>query len=74
MFVALENTRQLVREAEDQVNTLENDLEKVKKDLSTDYGVDREWLKLKDVCIEKDEGEYVQFAVLLAYLTQMSLL
>ncbi|OAC97577.1 hypothetical protein MUCCIDRAFT_86908 [Mucor lusitanicus CBS 277.49] len=55
---ALENTRQLVREAEDQVNTLENDLEKVKKDLSTDYGVDREWLKLKDVCIEKDEGEY----------------
>jgi len=48
-----------VREAEDEVNTLNNDLEKVKKDLSTDYGVDREWLKLRDVCIEKDEGEYV---------------
>ncbi|CAO0793528.1 unnamed protein product [Mucor circinelloides] len=56
---ALENTRKLVREAEDEVNTLNNDLEKVKKDLSTDYGVDREWLKLRDVCIEKDEGEYV---------------
>ncbi|KAL7330873.1 hypothetical protein PS15p_203155 [Mucor circinelloides] len=55
---ALENTRKLVREAEDEVNMLNNDLEKVKKDLSTDYGVDREWLKLKDVCIEKDEGEY----------------
>lgn len=57
--VALENTRKLVREAEDEVNTLEADLEKVKKELSADYGVDREWLKLKDVCIEKDEGEYV---------------
>ncbi|KAK4513233.1 uncharacterized protein ATC70_013028 [Mucor velutinosus] len=55
---ALENTRKLVREAEEEVHTLEIDLEKVKKDLSTDYGVDREWLKLKDVCIEKDEGEY----------------
>lgn len=55
----MENTRKLVREAEDEVNTLNNDLEKVKKDLSTDYGVDREWLKLRDVCIEKDEGEYV---------------
>lgn len=56
-FVALENIRKLVREAEDQVNELNNDLEKIKKDLSIDYGVDREWLKLKDVCIEKDEGE-----------------
>jgi protein kinase C substrate 80K-H len=56
-FVELENTRKLVREAEDQVNALNNDLEKIKKDLSIDYGVDREWLKLKDVCIEKDEGE-----------------
>ncbi|GAN11617.1 endoplasmic reticulum protein [Mucor ambiguus] len=55
---ALENTRKLVREAEDQVNTLNNGLERLKKDLSTDYGVDKEWLKLKDVCIEKDEGEY----------------
>ncbi|CAO3646669.1 unnamed protein product [Mucor fragilis] len=55
---ALENTRKLVREAEGQVNTLENNLDKVKKGLATDYGVDREWLKLKDVCIEKDEGEY----------------
>ncbi|KAL9549012.1 hypothetical protein MBANPS3_005424 [Mucor bainieri] len=61
-LVALENIRKLVREAEDEVNTLNTDLEKVKKDLSTDYGVDREWLKLKDVCIEKDEGEYVYTA------------
>ncbi|CEP18764.1 hypothetical protein [Parasitella parasitica] len=55
---ALENTRKLVAEAKDQLNDLSNNLERIKKDLSTDYGADKEWLKLKDVCVEKDEGEY----------------
>jgi protein kinase C substrate 80K-H len=53
----LENTRKLLREAESEVNALNSDLDKIKNELAFDYGVHREWLKLKDECIEKNEGE-----------------
>jgi protein kinase C substrate 80K-H len=32
-------------------------LEQIKNDLTVDYGSEKEWLKLKDVCVEKNEGE-----------------
>lgn len=57
LFVAVENARKLYQDAENEVNQLNTELEKIKNDLAVDYGIDREWLKLKDVCIEKDEGE-----------------
>ncbi|OBZ84397.1 Glucosidase 2 subunit beta [Choanephora cucurbitarum] len=55
---ALEELRKQVQDAENEMNTLNSDLDKIKKDLAFDYGHQKEWLKLKDVCIEKDEGEY----------------
>ncbi|KAI9333075.1 glucosidase II beta subunit-like-domain-containing protein [Pilaira anomala] len=54
----IEKARQLFKDAENEVNNLNSELENVKKDLAVDYGKDREWLKLKDVCVEKNEGEY----------------
>jgi protein kinase C substrate 80K-H len=36
---------------------LNDDLNRATDDLEKDYGSENEWLKLKDVCIEKDEGE-----------------
>ncbi|KAI8088481.1 glucosidase II beta subunit-like-domain-containing protein [Thamnidium elegans] len=54
----VENARKLFQNAENEVNSLNSELEKVKQDLAVDYGKDKEWLKLKDVCVEKDEGEY----------------
>ncbi|KAI9484061.1 MAG: glucosidase II beta subunit-like-domain-containing protein [Benjaminiella poitrasii] len=54
----LEKTREEIRTLENEVNQLNSDLDKIKDNLAFDYGQDREWLKLKDVCVEKDEGEY----------------
>jgi protein kinase C substrate 80K-H len=53
----LENARKLVRETESEVNKLNSDLDKIKNELAFDYGMNKEWLKLKDECIEKNEGE-----------------
>ncbi|KAI7903569.1 glucosidase II beta subunit-like-domain-containing protein [Cokeromyces recurvatus] len=55
---ALEKTREQIRTIEDEINQLDSDLNKITDNLAFDYGQDKEWLKLKDVCIEKDEGEY----------------
>lgn len=58
MFVvAVESARKLFQEAENEVNSLNTELEKIKQDSAVDYGKDKEWLKLKDVCVEKNEGE-----------------
>ncbi|CAO3638415.1 unnamed protein product [Mucor hiemalis] len=55
---AVESVRKLYQAAESEVNSLTTQLDKVKQDLTTDFGEQREWLKLKDVCVEKNEGEY----------------
>ncbi|GAA5816614.1 hypothetical protein MFLAVUS_010144 [Mucor flavus] len=54
----VESARKLFQDAENEVNSLNTELEKIKQDLAVDYGKDKEWLKLKDVCVEKNEGEY----------------
>lgn len=56
-FLDVQNARKLFEEAESEVDQLTTELQKIKDDLAIDYGTQREWLKLKDVCVEKDEGE-----------------
>ncbi|KAI7895203.1 glucosidase II beta subunit-like-domain-containing protein [Mucor mucedo] len=53
----VENARKLYEAADSEVDQLTAELQKIKDDLAIDYGTQREWLKLKDVCVEKDEGE-----------------
>ncbi|KAI8147717.1 glucosidase II beta subunit-like-domain-containing protein [Fennellomyces sp. T-0311] len=42
-----------------EIQSTERKLNTINDDLSKDYGEQHEWLKLKDVCIEKNEGEQV---------------
>lgn len=57
IYIALENVRKLINDAENELSDLNNNFNKLKGDLEADYGTENEWLKLKDTCIKKDEGE-----------------
>lgn len=57
LVLDVENARKLYEAADSEVDQLTAELQKIKDDLAIDYGTQREWLKLKDVCVEKDEGE-----------------
>ncbi|KAI8971224.1 glucosidase II beta subunit-like-domain-containing protein [Pilobolus umbonatus] len=54
----LETARQLVTKVESEISKLNRDLTVINNNLEADYGADNVWMKLKDVCIEKNEGEY----------------
>ncbi|CEG64825.1 hypothetical protein RMATCC62417_01734 [Rhizopus microsporus] len=54
----IDKARKAYEDAQSEVNQLSSDLDKVNEELNFDYGKEKEWLKLKDVCIEKNEGEY----------------
>lgn len=54
----VEKVREKFEEAESELDGLNRELDKVNEELNFDYGKEREWLHLKDVCIEKNEGEY----------------
>ncbi|KAG1451956.1 hypothetical protein G6F46_006000 [Rhizopus delemar] len=54
----MEKTREAFEAAESELDRLNSELDTVNEELNFDYGKNREWLKLKDVCIKKDEGEY----------------
>ncbi|KAI8876619.1 hypothetical protein K501DRAFT_288806 [Backusella circina FSU 941] len=58
MKEAIELARKSLNDAEGEVRELNVNLENINKQLDFDYGKDKEWLKLKDVCVEKNEGEY----------------
>ncbi|KAG1193609.1 hypothetical protein G6F70_009036 [Rhizopus microsporus] len=54
----IDKARKAYEDAQSEVNQLSSDLDKINEELNFDYGKEKEWLKLKDVCIEKNEGEY----------------
>lgn len=58
-FAALQAARKARNDVEEEIRQDEQRLNAINDDLSKDYGAQHEWLKLKDVCIEKDAGEYV---------------
>lgn len=57
ILTALENVNKLITDAENEISDMTSNLNRISEDLVADYGTDNEWLKLKDTCIEKDEGE-----------------
>lgn len=56
-LIAIESARKSLNDVESEVRQLDVNLENINKQLDFDYGKDKEWLKLKDVCVEKNEGE-----------------
>lgn len=57
LYLDIDKARKAYEDAQSEVNQLSSDLDKVNEELNFDYGKEKEWLKLKDVCIEKNEGE-----------------
>ncbi|KAI9300400.1 glucosidase II beta subunit-like-domain-containing protein [Cunninghamella echinulata] len=55
--IELEAARKNRDELESIIRDTENKLNDVNDKLNRDYGKDYEWLKLKDTCVEKDDGE-----------------
>ncbi|KAI9263225.1 glucosidase II beta subunit-like-domain-containing protein [Phascolomyces articulosus] len=54
---ALEAAKKAHSQVNDEIQQAERKLNTINDDLSKDYGEHYEWLKLKDVCVEKNEGE-----------------
>ncbi|KAI9314557.1 glucosidase II beta subunit-like-domain-containing protein [Dichotomocladium elegans] len=69
---ALDAARSAYNGVEDEIKSLERKLETVNEDLKKDYGERHEWLKLKDVCAEKNEGEYTYSVCLFGNAYQKS--
>lgn len=42
---------------ESEISSIEKKLANINEELAKDYGPQHEWLTLKDVCVEKNEGE-----------------
>lgn len=57
LYLDIDKARKAYEDAQSEVNQLSSDLDKINEELNFDYGKEKEWLKLKDVCIEKNEGE-----------------
>ncbi|ORZ03862.1 glucosidase II beta subunit-like-domain-containing protein [Syncephalastrum racemosum] len=55
--MTLQAARQARNDVEEEIRQDEQRLNTINDDLNKDYGAQHEWLKLKDVCIEKDAGE-----------------
>ena len=61
MYIALEAARKAYNDVNNEIQSLERNLQTINDDLGKDYGEKHEWLKLKDTCVEKNEGEYVYY-------------
>lgn len=57
IYTELEAARKNRDDLESIIRDTENKLNDVNDKLNRDYGKDYEWLKLKDTCVEKDDGE-----------------
>lgn len=57
MCIALEAARKAYNDVNNEIQSLERNLQTINDDLGKDYGEKHEWLKLKDTCVEKNEGE-----------------
>ncbi|KAF7728067.1 hypothetical protein EC973_006704 [Apophysomyces ossiformis] len=68
----LESARKVYDELKSDIENKENKLKDVTDELANDYGTENEWLKLKDVCVEKDEGEYTYSLCVLGHAYQKS--
>lgn len=55
--IALEAARKAYNDVNNEIQSLERNLQTINDDLGKDYGEKHEWLKLKDTCVEKNEGE-----------------
>ncbi|KAG2220891.1 hypothetical protein INT45_013020 [Circinella minor] len=55
---ALEAAKNIHGKIKDTIQEAERKLNTINDDLAKDYGKQHEWLKLKDICTEKNEGEY----------------
>ncbi|KAL0085107.1 glucosidase II beta subunit-like-domain-containing protein [Phycomyces blakesleeanus] len=69
---ALESTRKAYDDLNSDISNQEQKLENINEELSKDYGHNREWLTLKDVCVEKNEGEYTYSLCILGTAYQKS--
>ncbi|KAI8096737.1 glucosidase II beta subunit-like-domain-containing protein [Halteromyces radiatus] len=68
----LDKVRQVRDGLDVEVKGLENQLRDVNDKLNFDYGKEKEWLKLKDTCVEKDDGEYIYSLCILGGANQKS--
>ncbi|KAI9494851.1 glucosidase II beta subunit-like-domain-containing protein [Zychaea mexicana] len=55
---ALEAAKKAHSDVNSEIQSTEKKLNAINDDLGKDYGKHYEWLRLKDVCTEKNEGEY----------------
>ncbi|KAI8368154.1 glucosidase II beta subunit-like-domain-containing protein [Radiomyces spectabilis] len=55
---ALETAEKVRDTMKREIDDAERRLNEINDELAKDYGPQREWLKLKDTCVEKNEGEY----------------
>ncbi|KAJ8658183.1 hypothetical protein O0I10_006190 [Lichtheimia ornata] len=69
---ALEAARKAYNDVNNEIQSLERNLQTINDDLGKDYGEKHEWLKLKDTCVEKNEGEYTYSVCLFGNAYQKS--
>jgi protein kinase C substrate 80K-H len=53
----LDRVRQLRDGVDAEIKSLETKVRDINDKLNFDYGKQREWLKLQETCVEKDDGE-----------------
>ncbi|ORX59549.1 hypothetical protein DM01DRAFT_1282469 [Hesseltinella vesiculosa] len=72
VLVALQSARQQRDAIQSEINSLESNIKDVKGKIKADYGPEKEWLQLKDTCVEKDDGEYIYSLCILGRASQRS--
>ncbi|CAO3617981.1 unnamed protein product [Cunninghamella blakesleeana] len=70
--IELETARKNRDDLENIIRDIENKLNDVNGKLNRDYGKEYEWLKLKDTCVDKDDGEYIYSLCILGGANQKS--
>ncbi|KAI9033871.1 glucosidase II beta subunit-like-domain-containing protein [Phycomyces nitens] len=68
----LESTRKAYEDLKSEIDGQERKLDEIDSEIAKDYGQNREWLPLKDVCVEKNEGEYTYSLCVLGTAYQKS--
>ncbi|CAO3599151.1 unnamed protein product [Absidia cylindrospora] len=68
----LDRLRQVRDGLDVDVRGLETKIKDVNEKLNNDYGKQREWLKLENTCVEKDDGEYIYSLCVLGGASQKS--
>ncbi|KAI7869248.1 glucosidase II beta subunit-like-domain-containing protein [Spinellus fusiger] len=69
---ALEAARATYNALASEVESQKSKINTLQENLGKDYGTDHEWLKLKNVCVEKNEGEYTYSICMLGRAHQKS--